>query len=613
MKAAGILMAMAFCVSLRAQPLALHPDNPHYFLYRGKPTIIITSAEHYGAVLNLDFDYAKYLRQLEADGLNNTRTFTGAYVEPQGAFNIARNTLAPEPNRFIAPWARSETPGYANGGNKFDLTKWDEKYFARLKDFMAEADKRGVIVEMNLFCPFYEEKQWSLSPQNAINNVNGIGKVARTNVYTMDRHGGLLAVHEEMTRKIVTELNGFDNLYYEICNEPYFGGVTLEWQHHIAETIVATEKNLPKKHLISRNVANGSAKIDKTHPAVNVYNFHYASPPDTVALNYDLNRPIGDNETGFRGTNDLPYRVEAWAFLTAGGALYNNLDYSFVAGHEDGTFVYPASQPGGGNPKFREQLRTLRDFIYSFDFIQMKPAPEVIKGGLPPGARGYALGKAGDAYAIYIGPAPEIKDQFSARWSGEIEPRFSEEYTLHTLSNDGVRLWVDGKLIIDNWTGHSATEDAGKIKLEAGKRYPIKLEYFQSGGNSVMKLFWSSASQRREVVPQSVLYLPKGGPGLEGEYFETMDLKEKRMTRADLTINFDWSQSSPFAKRGAVSADRRSVELELALPDGSYGVEWVDPVSGRKTDGGTVRAAGGVAKVRSPEYQEDLALAVRKR
>src|SRR5262245_13614806 len=118
-------------------PLALHPTNSHYFLFRGKPMVIIASGEHYGAVMNLDFDYVRYLETLRRDGMNHTRTFTGAaYVEPQGAFNIERNSMAPAPGRYIAPWARSATGGYANGGNKFDLSKWDETYFPRLKDFI---------------------------------------------------------------------------------------------------------------------------------------------------------------------------------------------------------------------------------------------------------------------------------------------------------------------------------------------------------------------------------------------------------------------------------------------------------------------------------------------
>src|SRR5688572_16968424 len=67
----------------RTNPIALHPANPHYFEWRGRPTILITSGEHYGAVMNLDFDYRKYLDTLAADGMNYTRVFSGAYVEPQ--------------------------------------------------------------------------------------------------------------------------------------------------------------------------------------------------------------------------------------------------------------------------------------------------------------------------------------------------------------------------------------------------------------------------------------------------------------------------------------------------------------------------------------------------
>jgi hypothetical protein len=399
---ATILLGSWCLTAATGAPLSLHPDNAHYFLFGDRPTVLITSGEHYGAVLNLDFDYATYLKALEKDGLNLTRTFTGAYVEPIGAFNIASNTLAPAKDRFICPWARSDTPGYPNGGSKFDLTKWDEAYFKRLKDFVAQASQRGVVVEMNLFCPFYEEAQWKLSPQNAANNINGIGAVGRTNVYTLDQHGGLLPVHEAMTSKIVTELQGFDNVYYEICNEAYFGGVTLEWQHHIADVIVATERGFKSKHLISQNIANNKATVQNPHPGVSIFNFHYASPPDTVAMNYGLNKVIGDNETGFKGTNETHYRMEGWQFILAGGGLYNNLDYSFVAGHEDGTFVYPAKQPGGGSPTFRKQLKILKDFIHGFDFIKMKPDNSIIKAGLPEKAKAYALGEPGRQYAIYI-------------------------------------------------------------------------------------------------------------------------------------------------------------------------------------------------------------------
>jgi hypothetical protein len=401
-------LLVAVTTAASAAPLALHPGNPHYFLFREKPTVLVTSGEHYGAVLNLDFDYVKYLDTLAADGLNLTRTFSGAYVEPPGAFNIAENTLAPKTSRFICPWARSDQPGYANGGNKFDLGKWDAGYLARLKDFVAQADKRGIVVEFTLFCPMYDDAKWKVSPMNTANNVNGVGAIEPKDVYTLDKNGELLAVQEALVRKIVAELREAENVCYEICNEPYFGGVTMEWQHHIADVIVETEKDFTHQHLLTQNIANGSKKIEDPHPAVSVFNFHYASPPNTVALNYELNKVIGDNETGFKETADDHYRMEGWEFILAGGGLYNNLDYSFTAGDEDGTFQYPPKQPGGGNPGFRRQMKLLKDFIHGFEFVKMKPARDAIREPLPKDARCQVLAEAGRQYAAYFKGAPRF-------------------------------------------------------------------------------------------------------------------------------------------------------------------------------------------------------------
>ena len=405
------------CVS-SADPLKLHPENQHYFLWREKAAVLIGSGEHYGAVLNLDFDYAKYLSAYADAGMNLTRTFTGSYVEPQGAFKIEKNTLAPAPGRLICPWARSGEPGYVNGGNKFDLTKWDDAFFARLKDFVAQAEKRGVIVEMNFFTPMYEQMQWDYSPMNARNNVNGIGQAGKHAVYTLDKEPALLALQIEMMRKIVTELNGFDNLYFEVMNEPYFGGVTQAWHDRIAETIADTEKALPNKHLISWNVANGAKKVEKPHPAISILNFHYAHPPDAVAQNYALNLTIGLNETGFKGTGDDHYRMEAWEFMLTGGALFNHLDYSYAAGHEDGNFPVKDPTPGGGGAALRKSFHFLRTFLERLDLPKMKPAPKLISKGAP--EHWHAIGDGATRFALYAKGAAPAEIVFAlpdGRWS----------------------------------------------------------------------------------------------------------------------------------------------------------------------------------------------------
>lgn len=390
-------------------PISLHPVNPHYFSFRGKPTILITSGEHYGAVLNREFDHIKYLTELKSHGLNLTRLFTGVYCEDAKSFGITRNTLAPLDGKLLCPWSRSDKPGYPGGGNKFDLDKWDAAYFDRLEDFMTQANERGVVVELVLFCPFYEDSMWNLSPMKAANHVNQSKSIVRDAVYNREKNGALQTRQEDLTRKLVTVLNKFDNLYFEVCNEPYFGGVTEDWQRRIIDVIVEAEKSLPNKHLIAQNIANGSKKIEKPHPAVSIFNFHYANPPDAVALNYGLGKVIGENETGFKGTGDTHYRMEGWEFILAGGGLYNNLDYSFAVGYEDGTFVYPEKSPGGGNRRFRQQMKVLNEFIDRFEFVKMKPAATVVMGGLPPKSRARVLSEAGKQYAVYVFGGPELK------------------------------------------------------------------------------------------------------------------------------------------------------------------------------------------------------------
>jgi len=419
------------------KPITLHPKNQHYFLYNDKATVLITSGEHYGALINLDFNYKTYLEELRSNGLNMTRIFTGAYAEPKGSFKIDRNSLAPGPNRFICPWPRSNEQGYAGGGNKFDLTKWDESYFARIKDLMSVARENGVVVEFTFFCPFYDDSQWAVSPMNAVNNVNGIGNGARTDVYTLDRNGSLLLIQDSLVRKMVETLNEYENLIFEICNEPYFGGVTMEWQHHIASLIQETEKKLKKTHLISQNIANGSALITDPHPGVSVFNFHYATPPVAVTKNYHLNKCIGDNETGFKAQADSTYRKEGWEFILAGGALYNNLDYSFAPSFEKGTYKYGAQQPGGGSTALRQQLRYLKTFVEKFDFVSMKPDSTVITDGIPAGARAHVLTEPGKQYAVYVLHGNKVNfglnlpaGKYSMQWLDPVTGEYSKKKTL---------------------------------------------------------------------------------------------------------------------------------------------------------------------------------------
>lgn len=605
--AAGLLAGLS-TGNTPAQPIGLLPENPHYLAWRGEPLVVVGSGEHYGAVLNADFDFRKYLTTLGQEGLNHTRLFTGAaYVEPQGAFNIARNTLAPDGSRYLAPWARSDQPGYAGGGARFDLERWDESYFSRLRDFASEAGRHKVIVEVNLFCPFYEDSQWRLSPFNPQNNVNQAGQgVSRTNVYTLDRHGGLLAYQERFVDRVVSELQTFDNVYYEICNEPYFGGVTLPWQAHIARRIAQAQAQHDAPKLISQNIANNKARVDAALRDVSLYNFHYAAPPDTVGLNRHLRRPIGDNETGFRGTQDAPYRMEAWDFLIAGGALFSHLDYSFTVGHEDGTFAYPASQPGGGNPTLRRQFRYLREFIEDFDLTRTGPDNSVVAEGVPPTHTARALVEPGRRIGVYFRPL--ALSQFSVRWTGTLEAPVSGEYRFHAASNDGMRVWLNDHLVIDRWVEQTESEHAAPATLAQG-RHRIRVEYFYNGGQAAAKLGWSRPGHPKEPIPESAFRLPDdSGLGLRGEYFAGRNLDDPWRTRNDARIQFAWGTQSPFPK----PAPGEPHPVRLRVPPGRWNVAWIDPILCQTVRETSVRHGEGVLSLEPPAFEQDLVLRLVK-
>ncbi|MGI0483956.1 PA14 domain-containing protein [Pantanalinema rosaneae CENA516] len=97
------------------------------------------------------------------------------------------------------------------------------------------------------------------------------------------------------------------------------------------------------------------------------------------------------------------------------------------------------------------------------------------------------------------------QDDFSVRWTGTIQPQYSETYTFYTNADDGVRLWVNGQLLIDNWTDHAVTENSGAITLAAAQSYDIKLEYYERSGDAICQLLWSSDSQIKEIIPSTYL------------------------------------------------------------------------------------------------------------
>ena len=158
-------------------------------------------------------------------------------------------------------------------------------------------------------------------------------------------------------------------------------------------------------------------------------------------------------------------------------------------------------------------------------------------------------------------PEPGLNaDSFSVRWFGQLEAEFSEVYTLRTVSDEGVRLWIDGQLLIDDWTAHVVRTRSATISLQAGQRYDIRLEYFDNLGAAQIRLQWLSASQPLEAVPATQLYASQ--PGIWGEY---SDDAGGAAARRDVGISFNWGAGPSIA--GVAADDFRVRWTGLLRPD----------------------------------------------
>ncbi len=434
-----------------AQPVATDPANPHYYALHGKPLLLITSAEHYGAVINKAFDYIAYFDSLQANGLNYTRIYPGAMFEPMGKF-VTGNTLGPKMGDLIVPWARSTQPGYLFGGNKFDLDRWDGAYFERLKRFISEAGKRGIVVEICFFNSQYSDT-WPISPLYVQNNIQRTGDCDWRDAQSL-KDANLVRREDDYVRKIVREVNSFDNVILEFCDEPaHIGtGIALAgpWVSHGIGVVRTAEADLPKKHLLGQEVEGpfGGGMDFSADKRVSIIVAQYiwgnlnADPAAELggmrALDslYGLDKPMEMNETdyfprSYRGDRIADSRIEAWEFMVGGGAGFNQL-----------SGLYTVENPAGKTPE-NEQLwhglRNLQTFMRSFDFVRMHPESHLLASAPPAGTYVRALAEPGKQYALYMHHSGD-----RSRGSYQVAPgKYQEHLSLALPGGTYLAEWVD--------------------------------------------------------------------------------------------------------------------------------------------------------------------------
>jgi hypothetical protein len=446
-----ICAAAVFAEAEDFPPISIHPDNHKYFLFRNRPTFLLTATEHYGSMLNRPFDFEKYLDDLVDKRMTMTRTFL-LFREIASAQNPA-SPCKPKAEDYIAPWPRTGAEKAMDGQPKFDLEKWNPEYFQRLHEFLAAAAERGIVVELTLLSNSYAPEVWALNPLRAENNLQGVGKIEWPD-YTSLKDPAVVEKQLAHVRKIVQETAEYGNVYYEICNEPG-GGVAGHvtptevdaWQAEIAKTVREEMTKAGRQHLIfgseafsytpvftqglDASFANKVFDVVNAHPLPNTVlggrpyhlgNFmskelHLAELRDFGVAVWTRPKPcVWDEDncaTMFRDEIGWTiHRKRAWVALLS-GSHYDEIDFSIQIGSETGT---PES-----SAKLRAWFKILSEFFASIDFLHAAPSPSWIAHA-PQHVVASTFAVEGKDYVAYLADAREVNDPTAGQpIAGKIE------------------------------------------------------------------------------------------------------------------------------------------------------------------------------------------------
>jgi hypothetical protein len=388
-----------------AGPLRVQRDNPRYFtddsgkaVYLAGWNIWSNNQDGFGTGWEHgwgdSFDFNAYLDDLVVNNLNYIRLwlYETAKVEFPGGVGVYRGSTPdiPVPN----PWQRTGPDVAADGGLKFDLTKYNQEYFDRVRSRVAAAGKRGIYVSVMLFEGFSirsgtNEGHRSLPfhPFHAANNINGINGDPNEDGDGPELHSlsdpAITKLQEAYVRKVIDTLNDLDNVIYEIANESYG---TAEWQYHMIRFVRAYEAQQPKQHPVLMSAAGA------------ITNEHLeASPADAIAParkgsreDYIVNPPATDGkhvviaDTDHMGWNRFrndKAKGRTWAWK------------NFTRGYNASLLIVIPDKAGWNEA--RRALGDTRSLATRINLVAMTPRNDLASSE-------YCLADAGKAYLVYL-------------------------------------------------------------------------------------------------------------------------------------------------------------------------------------------------------------------
>ena len=270
---------------------------------------------------------------------------------------------------------------------------------------MELAQRLDIMVEVAFFNGMYKDC-WPLMPLYHGNNIQGVGnyEVDAFLLFTTaeGRNADVLERQKAYVRKITAELNRYDNVIYDICDEPTINGgkdsEVIPWILAMKDAFLEAERALPKKHVLGQTVQSSSPDLSGDAWCDWLPTEYVAAARAALEKNYGANKPIVDVESDYYGYGLVkPYtvddvRVEGWWFMLGGGAGFIHLNGEYYRGQET----------GGSDTQTRivPEKKILKDFMESLDLVGLHRFTGL--GGIPAGAFASAIAEPGRQYAVYL-------------------------------------------------------------------------------------------------------------------------------------------------------------------------------------------------------------------
>ncbi len=372
-------------------PLRVLPANPRYFTDDGERAVLLVGSHTWNSLQDMGesdpppaFDWDAYLDFLTAHGHNFVRLWRWETTEWDTAANRQQGTHHCAPH----PWPRSGPAAALDGKPRFDLARFDEEFFSRLRSRVESARARGIYVSVMLFEGWALQRVdgvWRAHPFNAANNVSGLDGDVNGDGLGLEIHEmvspEVLAVQEAYVRKVIDTVGDLDNVLYEISNENHPGST--EWQYHMIEFIRTCERERPKQHPVGMTFQfRGGSNKDL-----------FESPADWISPNpvggYADKPPASDGRKVILTDTDHLWGIGgnvAWAWKS----VCRGLNPLFMDPY-DGTILDTSDQWEA----VRRAIGAARAVSERLDLAAMAPLPELA-------STGYCLASPSREYLAYL-------------------------------------------------------------------------------------------------------------------------------------------------------------------------------------------------------------------